>query len=745
MEKYVDLPRLATDIQGQYEMALTLRPQCRKACLVTKIVSEVVHKGCVAHESVLKALSRMEEIVRMCKTHPVRAKLLSESLVDSLKSCTEHIRDCLAEALCPHDADIADAREELDEIAIALESYKISDDFFRILRCGDGDALVARFVKDGVARDARDAVTQLDELQRSGTNLSDFEEERCHEVLQAVRSMSLARHFSVASTRKRKSKENLRRAGDDGGYDSSSTMEETPTTTTARDAAIGSCPPTDFTCPITLEIMEDPVFLFTQAGRSFERAALEKWLALHPTVDPLTNETYATLLEFAPNRVLRDVIESWRKENSYPPAKRVNSPRESAPKCIVRPALGASHSRMNSRLETLSRDFPLAGPLVHRLSPDFAESDREDAARRLLHLCETNDTEEAAAVSLEIRLAGGVPALAAAISSSSSSSSFEEAAVLALWKLSRRPRENRVVIANARAIPPLVRVLSSRDATYLAKQAAAGILQNLSCYSSNYKVAVANAGAIPPLVQLISLRSEPTSSVDYMEGVREDAARCLWSIAVSEQKKIAIAKAGAIPSLVRLVAEGTNDGVREAGAGALQNLAANNTENKTAIVAAGGIAPLVRLVADGATDGAKEAAAGALQNLAKHDENNKAAIVRAGAIPHLAAVVRDSCRSDKAKRTSARALENLAWNNDTNKVAIANSGAVQGLASVLQRSDAPVDVREAAAEALKVLTNSKHARIKVAKALGWRFVFTPSQTDVDDLITSCVRRRPIAR
>ena len=45
-------------------------------------------------------------------------------------------------------------------------------------------------------------------------------------------------------------------------------------------------PPDELICPITREIMTDPVI--TAAGQTYERAAIEQWLAAHDT-DPMAH------------------------------------------------------------------------------------------------------------------------------------------------------------------------------------------------------------------------------------------------------------------------------------------------------------------------------------------------------------------------------------------------------------------------------------------------------------------------
>ena len=66
-------------------------------------------------------------------------------------------------------------------------------------------------------------------------------------------------------------------------------------------------PPADFICPITTEIMSDPVM--AADGHAYERTAIERWLATKST-SPMTGgeleHPYLT-----PNHMLRRMIRDW--------------------------------------------------------------------------------------------------------------------------------------------------------------------------------------------------------------------------------------------------------------------------------------------------------------------------------------------------------------------------------------------------------------------------------------------------
>lgn len=67
-----------------------------------------------------------------------------------------------------------------------------------------------------------------------------------------------------------------------------------------------------FCCPITLDVMVDPVE--TSTGHTYERGAIEKWLEEGNNLCPVT-KTPVSRLSLRPNRTLRQSIEEWRNRN----------------------------------------------------------------------------------------------------------------------------------------------------------------------------------------------------------------------------------------------------------------------------------------------------------------------------------------------------------------------------------------------------------------------------------------------
>ena len=72
-------------------------------------------------------------------------------------------------------------------------------------------------------------------------------------------------------------------------------------------------PPADFICPITTEVMSDPVMAADghADGHADERSAIERWLATKST-SPMTGEALDFTRLF-PNHILRRMIREWRE------------------------------------------------------------------------------------------------------------------------------------------------------------------------------------------------------------------------------------------------------------------------------------------------------------------------------------------------------------------------------------------------------------------------------------------------
>ena len=68
-------------------------------------------------------------------------------------------------------------------------------------------------------------------------------------------------------------------------------------------------PPDEFTCPITQELMQDPVV--AADGHTYERAAIAEWI-VRRTTSPKTGEALESMTIF-PNHSIRRQIREWQE------------------------------------------------------------------------------------------------------------------------------------------------------------------------------------------------------------------------------------------------------------------------------------------------------------------------------------------------------------------------------------------------------------------------------------------------
>ncbi|KAJ3707584.1 hypothetical protein LUZ61_011289 [Rhynchospora tenuis] len=82
--------------------------------------------------------------------------------------------------------------------------------------------------------------------------------------------------------------------------------------------------PTHFRCPISLDLMRDPVIAST--GITYDRQSIEKWLEMGNKSCPATNQQI-TQDELIPNHALRRLIQDWCVTNRAMGIERIPTPR----------------------------------------------------------------------------------------------------------------------------------------------------------------------------------------------------------------------------------------------------------------------------------------------------------------------------------------------------------------------------------------------------------------------------------
>lgn len=82
--------------------------------------------------------------------------------------------------------------------------------------------------------------------------------------------------------------------------------------------------PTHFRCPVSLDLMKDPVTIST--GITYDRESIEKWIEAGNQACPVS-KTALTTFDMIPNHALRRVIQDWCVEHRSYGVERIPTPR----------------------------------------------------------------------------------------------------------------------------------------------------------------------------------------------------------------------------------------------------------------------------------------------------------------------------------------------------------------------------------------------------------------------------------
>ncbi|KAK9270022.1 hypothetical protein L1049_025595 [Liquidambar formosana] len=352
--------------------------------------------------------------------------------------------------------------------------------------------------------------------------------------------------------------------------------------------------PHEFLCPITLEIMTDPVIV--ASGQTYERDSIEKWLDSNHRTCPKTRQTLAHL-SLAPNYALRNLILQWCEKNNFQIPKRdasavsendsienkeeisslvqniCSSQLEVQRKAVVKIRMLSKENPENRVLIANNGGIP---PLVHLLSyPD--SKIQEHAVTALLNL--SIDEANKKLIARE----GAIPAIVEVLQNGTLEAKENSAA--ALFSLSMLD-ENRIIVGLSNGIPPLVDLL--QNGTIRGKKDAATALFNLSINQANKAIAI-EAGIIKPLLQLLG---------DRNLGMIDEALSILLLLASHPDGRQEIGQLSLIETLVEFIREGTPKN-KECATSVLLELGSNNSSFLLAALQYGVYEHLVEITRSG--------------------------------------------------------------------------------------------------------------------------------------------------
>lgn len=504
--------------------------------------------------------------------------------------------------------------------------------------------------------------------------------------------------------------------------------------------------PADFCCPLSLELMTDPVIV--SSGQTYERAFIRKWLDLGLTVCPKTRQSLLHT-NLIPNYTVKALIANWceiYKVKLPDPMKSINEDQQ-----LALLSQSDSGSLRDPHIRSLSRGNQPASPEPIRSaafdgknSGYSSDLHREGGSPSPLHPRSSSDSSMFRTVEKEHGLDIGRASLEDRLSNSerkSVDSNGQHLVSPALREYANavssheQPSErddgmssdgNRVSEMNlAQRLSGDANQISqssgvdSRDASgelseehVAAPESTSHREPDLPSRQMGSRSRSQNIWRRPSDRLMPRMISSPTTETrpdlseteaevkklvedlksDSIETQREATCQLRLLAKHNMDNRIVIANCGAIKLLVDLL-QSTDLKTQENAVTALLNLSINDN-NKMAIGNADAIEPLIYVLQTG-TPEARENSAATLFSLSVIEEN-KSKIGRSGAIGPLVDLLGNG--TPRGKKDAATALFNLSIYHD-NKARIVQAGAVRHLVELMDPAAGMVD------KAVAVLAN----------------------------------------
>ncbi|KAL6505216.1 hypothetical protein OROGR_025033 [Orobanche gracilis] len=470
--------------------------------------------------------------------------------------------------------------------------------------------------------------------------------------------------------------------------------------------------PSYFRCPLSLELMSDPVIV--ASGQTYERASIKKWLDHGLERCPKTG-CKLSHKNFISNYIVKALITNWCNENNV--------------EVLNEYEINANTEKNQSHSDHISSSFEVGDgvetqkvnqEVYYQSSPEHSyvhsRSESTSSVVSSIDYIRTPETDNKSARPSSFSLNtiyGTSEMICTAVANGNhnpSKSTYDEltsavhvgelinnlngpspetqtSAAGELRFLAKHNAENRVIIGESGAVAPLISLLHSN--IELVQEHAVTALLNLSINNS-LKAGIAREGALEPLIHVLRTGND---------GARENAAAAIFSISLLDDYRMKIGQSGAVRALVDLLGTGTVRGKKDA-ATALFSLSIFH-ENKVRIVQAGAVGHLVGFIVDPAGEMVDKAVA-LLANLSTVAEGCSA-IVREGAIPLLVEIVETG--SQRGKENAASILLQLCVNSSKYCRSVLQEGAVPPLVALSQSG-----TRRAKEKAQQLLSHFRNQR-----------------------------------
>lgn len=382
--------------------------------------------------------------------------------------------------------------------------------------------------------------------------------------------------------------------------------------------------PYHFRCPISLELMRDPVTLCT--GQTYDRASIESWVATGNTTCPVTRVPLADFT-LIPNHTLRRLIQDWCVANRSYGIERIPTPKQPADPAMVRSLLNQASSGSN--------------PVQSRLT----------ALRRLRGLARDSDKNRSVISSYNAREVL-VNIVFSDMDSDSSELNHEALALLVMFQLTES--ECAAIGSDPERVSYLSRLLFHGSVDVRVNSAALIEIVLTGTRCSDLRAQISNVDAI--FEGVIEILRNPKSNPRALKvGIK-----ALFALCLVKQTRHRAVSAGAAETLIDRLAD--FDKCDAERALATTELLCRVPAGCAAFAAHNLTVPLLVKTILKISGRATEYAAGALLALCSASEQSHREAVNAGILTQLLLLVQSEC-TDRAKR-KAQLLLKLLWDSE---------------------------------------------------------------------------------
>lgn len=304
-----------------------------------------------------------------------------------------------------------------------------------------------------------------------------------------------------------------------------------------------------FYCPITREVMTDPVE--TPSGHTFERCAIEKWLA-EGNLCPMTS-TPLNITMLRPNKTLRQSIEEWKDRNTMiiiasMKLKLSSTEEEEVLKCLEQLSDVCEQREIHREWVIMEDYIPILIKLLGSKSRDI-----RNLVLEVLRILAKDGFDAKERISEVDR------ALESIVHSLGRRIGERKSAVALLLELSNC-KSVQESIGKVQGCILLLVTMSSCDDNKAAKDAR-DVLENIS-FSDENVILMAKANYFKYLLQRLSSGSSD---------VKLRMAKTLGDMELTDHNKSSLFEEGVLDSLLSLLSHGEIE-VKQAGVKALLNL-----------------------------------------------------------------------------------------------------------------------------------------------------------------------------